>query len=164
LGEDTDFDTKLIAWTGEIKPIIRRPWEQKTGETGKNAGVANGQIDEIVETTLERKRNELQLEEAAKELVSLTKADKQKYTQKINAANQAPGGKKYEMIPIWTLEDADGKPNNVVGETPETQSRFRKYAEQGIPGIGSSNDSSMAVTTLCPLDRDRWKRGNQVVE
>jgi hypothetical protein len=145
----------LIAWTGEIKPIIRKPWERKNGELAKNAGVANGQIDEV-EKSLEEKRKELLLEEADKELVSLTKADKQKFTDEVNAANLAPGGKKYEMVPIWTLEDTDGKRKNAASETPERQGRFRKYAEQGRTLLVQSNPSPVAIITLCPLDRDRW--------
>jgi len=49
----------------------------------------------------------------------------------VNGMEKGKDGKKAELIPIWTLEDADGQPKGEVAESTETQERFRKYAEQG---------------------------------
>ena len=148
----------MIAWTGEITPKIRRSWERKPAESGKKTvtGVANGQIDDIQSIKNVNVKNE----EAVKELVSLTKADKDRFTEQLNKGYRAPGGKKYEMVPIWTLEDADGNLKAAAGETPETQSRFRKYAEQGMNSTDQADYSSLAITALRPLDRDRWQTGD----
>jgi hypothetical protein len=114
-------------------PKIRRPWERRkrTASTNKPAhGVANGQIDDFENEKKELKQEE-QPDEASNYLVSLTKADKKEFETKLNEIHQPLAEKKYEMIPIWTIEDADGQPKGKVSESPETQGRFRKYAEQG---------------------------------
>jgi hypothetical protein len=156
----------LVAWTGEIKPVIPRPWERRSAEPGKKTttGVANGRLDDLVEANRAKSKNAAVLEDAAKELVSLTEADKQRLTEQLNATYRGPGGKKYEMVPVWTLESEDGESKGSTGESPETQGRFRKYAEQGNLVQNYSNLSSMAITSLCPLDRDRRTTGDQVVE
>jgi hypothetical protein len=129
LGEDTDFDTKLVAWTGEILPKIRRPWERKKRGPKNPVGVANGQLDDLKngEPTL---TDPGQPDEPAKDLVCLTKADKRKLEEKLKTMSQTVGSK-CQVVPIWTLEDADGQPQGTVAESPETQSRWRKYPEQG---------------------------------
>jgi hypothetical protein len=122
----------LLGWTGEIRPQLRRAKDRHPEVATNRAvnGVANGQLDDIERSY---RPTDMEMDEAAKELISLTKDDKAKYTQKVNQRNQpASGGKKYEMIPIWTLDDADDKGEKATAETPETQGRFRHYAEQGI--------------------------------
>lgn len=63
--------------------------------------------------------------------MSLTKADKRDYEKRLNAM-QHSSDKKYELVPIWTMDDADGQPKSKVSESPEQQGRFRKYSEQGM--------------------------------
>ena len=152
LGEDTEFDTKLLGWTGEIIPKSRKPRDRRpTVVSPKLAnGVANGQLDDIAPP----RQTDVDLDEPAKELVSLTAAQKETYTRKLNDSYNAQGSK-YEMIPIWTLEDADGKPKNSTAETPETQSRFRKYAEQGIYSVKVLfTCSSVAIVALRAMERN----------
>jgi hypothetical protein len=133
LGEDTDFDTKLIGWTGEISPKCRRTQERK-GHAARqpSTGVANGQLDEDEKPPPPPKLPAVQIDETAKELVSLTKDDKHNLEKKLNSLQKSSTGKKYELVPVWTLEDSDGQAENAVAETFETQGRYRKYAEQGI--------------------------------
>jgi hypothetical protein len=70
-------------------------------------------------------------DDSAQNLVCLTKADKQRYEQVLKSIKEPIGGKKTEMVPVWTLNDADGQPKGAAQETVERQCRFRKYAEQG---------------------------------
>jgi hypothetical protein len=144
-------------------PKVRRPWERKTAKSSKKpiAGVVNGQLDDLpTEETIKTDPNH----DHATDLVSLTKADKQKYEEQLKKINRPVGGKNTEFVPIWTLEDADEQPKGTLGESAETQSRFRKYAEQGISSQDESNRSPLATTSLCPLDRNRRTTGNQMVE
>jgi len=130
LGEETDWETKLIGWTGEVNPKICRPWERKKRSPGVATapnGVANGQLDDL-DDPMPKKSTQ---DENSSNLVSLFKADKQQYEQMVNAMERGKG-KKTELIPIWTLDDADGQPKGEVAESTETQGRFRKYAEQGL--------------------------------
>jgi hypothetical protein len=153
----------LIGWTGEIMPKVRRPWERKAAKASKKpiAGVVNGQLDDLpTEETTKTEANH----DFATDLVSLTKADKQKYEEQLKTINRSVGGKNTELVPIWTLEDADEQPKGTVGESAETQSRFRKYAEQGISSQYESNCSPLAVTSLRPMDRNGRKTRNQMVE
>lgn len=133
LGEDTELDTKLIGWTGEIAPKIRRPWERKKAvQSNKTVvGVANGQLDDLSTPEETTKANSSQPDEAAQHLVCLTKADKLRYQEELKSIKEPIGGKKTELVPVWTLDDADGQPKRAVQETVEKQGRFRKYAEQG---------------------------------
>src|SRR6202035_2210780 len=113
-------------------PKVRRPWERKAAKASKKpiAGVVNGQLDDLpTEETTKTEANH----DFATDLVSLTTADKQKYEAQLKTINRSVGGKNTELVPIGTLEDADRQPKGTVGESAETQSRFRKYAEQGIP-------------------------------
>jgi len=129
LGEDTDWDTKLVGWTGEVNPKIRRPWERKKWPSAATApdGVANGQLDDLDDPWIKQRPQD----ENSSQLVSLFKADKTQYEQTVNGMEKGKNGKKVELIPIWTLEDADRKPKGEVAESTETQERFRKYPEQG---------------------------------
>jgi hypothetical protein len=108
-------------------PKIRRPCDRKreTSPTPPVNGVANGQID-YVEDEKQPVHDELQ-----NQLISLTRADKQNYMDELKRLQQSPSKKKYELVPIWTLEDVDGQPKGKFSESPETQGRYRKYAEQG---------------------------------
>jgi hypothetical protein len=131
LGEETDWDTKLIGWTGEVNPKSRRPWERRKRSPGVATapnGVANGQLDDLEDPTLKKHAQD----ENSSNLVSLFKADKQQYEEMVNTMEKGKAGKKTELIPVWTLDDADGKPKGTVAESTETQERFRKYAEQGL--------------------------------
>jgi hypothetical protein len=121
----------LIGWTGEIQPKIRRPWERKGTTSLKNHvnGVANGQIDDIED---EKATNDVVHDDPSNYLVALTEADKKNYADGLKKLQQPTAGKKYELVPIWTLENADGQPKGKVAESVETQGRFRKYAEQGM--------------------------------
>jgi len=134
LGEDTDFDTKLIAWTGEVQPKIRRPWERKPQGSPKKVvtGVANGQLDDITTVHSNGESEQSKQDELPKDVVGLTKADKLQYERQLSSMQQSGGGKKVEFVPVWTLEDADGKSMVKVSESYEQQGRFRKYAEQGM--------------------------------
>src|SRR5208282_206618 len=96
-------------------------------------------------------------------LVALTKADKKNYEDGLKL-QQPTVGKKYELVPIWTLEDADEQPKGKVAESVDTQGRFRKYAEQGISPDLSSDDSSLAIIALRSVDRDGWTTRDYVVE
>jgi trehalose 6-phosphate synthase/phosphatase len=133
LGEDTELDTKLIGWTGEIAPKIRRPWERKkVVQSNKTVvGVANGQLDDLSVPEEMTKANSSQPDEATQHLVCLTKADKLRYQEELKSIKEPIGGKKTELVPVWTLNDADGQSKRAVQETVEKQGRFRKYAEQG---------------------------------
>ena len=64
--------------------------------------------------------------------MGLTMADKMEYEQQLNNMYRTDSGKKVELVPVWTLEDADGQSMGNISESPETQGRFRKYAEQGM--------------------------------
>jgi hypothetical protein len=133
LGEETDWDTKLIGWTGEVNPKIRRPFERKKRSPGvatapNGHGVTNGQLDDLDDPTFKKRAQD----ENSSNLVSLFKADKQQYEEMVNTMEKGKGGKKTELIPVWTLDDADGQPKGSVAESTETQERFRKYAEQGL--------------------------------
>jgi hypothetical protein len=141
----------LIGWTGEIAPKVRRPWERKAAKPSKKpfSGVVNGQLDDLpTEETTKIDPNH----DPLTDLVCLTKADKQKYEEILKTINRPAGNKKTELVPIWTLEDADDQPKTTVGESAEVQSRYRKYAEQGKSSQDESNSSSLAVTSLCPVD------------
>lgn len=158
----------MIAWTGEIAPKIRRPWERTKKSTlpGKTVvGVANGQLDDIAALEDTAKASSNQPDEVAQNLVCLTKADKQRYEQELKAIKEPIGGKKTELVPVWTLEDADGKPKGAVQETVERQGRFRKYAEQGSWNLKYElTASALALTSLCSMDGNGRQRGDQVVE
>jgi len=142
-------------------PKIRRPWErkQKTFPQSLVHGVANGQLDDLEN----EKQVDLQ-DDPSHNLVSLTKADKRNYEDTLKTIQQSSAGKKYELVPIWTMEDADGKPKGSISESPETQGRFRKYAEQGIPAVVIVSFSPLAIVTLRPVDRNRRPTGNYMVE
>jgi hypothetical protein len=113
-------------------PKIRRPWERKQNASPQSPinGVANGQLDDLEN----EKQVDLQ-DDPSHHLVSLTKVDKQNYEDILKTIQQPSAGKKYELVPIWTIEDADGKSKGNISESMETQGRFRKYAEQGISAV-----------------------------
>jgi hypothetical protein len=140
----------LIGWTGEVMPKIRRPWERKKRDSKKPVGVANGQLDDLTNGKEAASTDPGHPDEPAKDLVCLTKTDKRKLEEKLKTVRQTVG-KKCELIPIWTLEDADGQPHGTVAESPETQTRFRKYAEQGI-SVAISNYSPLALVALCHVE------------
>lgn len=144
-------------------PKVRRPWERKAANAAKKpaSGVVNGQLDDLpIEETTSTDPNH----DPATDLVSLTKADKQKYEEILKTINKPSGDKKTELVPIWTLEDADDQPKSSTGESAEVQSRYRKYAEQGMSSQDEFNGSSLAITSLRSLDRNRRKTGDQMVE
>jgi hypothetical protein len=95
-------------------------------------GVANGQLEDFDDARAPTTKAP-QPDDQPKDLVCLTKADKQAYEEALKRTQgyTSASGKKVELVPVWTLEDSDGKAK-AVGESPETQGRFRKYAEQGI--------------------------------
>jgi len=145
----------LIGWTGEIAPKVRRPWERKKATLSNKTvvGVANGQLDDLSAPEETVKASANQPDDAAQNMVCLTKADKQGYLQAMKSIKEPIGGKKTELVPIWTLEDADGKPKGAVQETVERQGRFRKYAEQGsLDSKLDLNASALALTTLRVVD------------
>src|SRR5436305_9541085 len=112
-------------------PQTRTPSERgKIEHSPKNLvnGVANGQIDDVM---IEKPRV-AEPDDLPKDFVTLTKTDKMKYEKMLKEIPQPITGKKCEMIPVWTLEDSDGQPKTKFAESPETQGRFRKYAEQGM--------------------------------
>lgn len=117
-----------------MQPKIRRPWERKPqGSPNKViTGVANGQLDDITTVHSNGESEHSKHDELPKDVVGLTKADKLQYERQLSSIQQSGGGKKVELVPVWTLEDADGKSMGKVSETPEKQGRFRKYAEQGM--------------------------------
>ena len=81
----------------------------------------------------------------------------------LKSIQQTKPGKKYEIVPIWTMEDADGQKG--VPESPETQGRFRKYAEQGtFPAVLVLYNSSLAFVALHFVERNRWSTRDYVVE
>lgn len=157
----------MIGWTGEVAPKIRRPWERKkVAQSNKTVvGVANGQLDDLSTPEETTKANSTQHDEAAQNLVSLTKADKLRYQQELKSIKEPIGGKTTELVPVWTLDDADGQPKGAFQETVEKQGRFRKYAEQGTLTTDLRlKASALAFASLCSLARNRRERGNQMVE
>lgn len=108
--------------------------------------------------------NDVAHDDPSNHLVALTNADKKNYEDGLKKLQVPTVGKKYELVPIWTVEDADGQPKGKVTESVETQGRFRKYAEQGMSPDLSSDDSSLAIIALCSMDRDGWTTGDCVVE
>jgi hypothetical protein len=160
----------LIAWTGEVHPKLRRPWERKPQGSPKKVvtGVANGQLDDITTVHSNGESDHSKHHELPKDVVGLTKADKLQYERQLSTIHQSSGGKesfeKFELVPVWTLEDADGKSMAKVSEAPEYQGRFRKYAEQGTSFQCCPNMSALAFATLCPLERNGRSRGEGLVE
>ena len=143
-------------------PKIRSPWERKKANSQKKPvnGVTNGELDDFEE---DKVTDPLGLEESSNQLVSLTKADKKNYEDSLKSIQQTKPGKKYEIVPIWTMEDADGQKG--VPESPETQGRFRKYAEQGtFPAVLVLYNSSLAFVALHFVERNRWSTRDYVVE
>jgi hypothetical protein len=147
-------------------PKVRTPWERRVQSSPKKPvnGVANGQLDDIGSARTGASATAGQYDDPTKEPVWLSKADKQGLEKKLNAVPHSTTGKRTELVPIWTLEDADGQSNGIVGESTETQGRFRKYAEQGRFTIAQSNDSALAIITLCFMERNGWAAGDYVVE
>ena len=74
----------------------------------------------------------VQIDEHAKDVVCLSREDKRNLESKLQSLQRTSTGKRFEIAPIWTLEDSDGQPEEAVAETFESQGRYRKYAEQGI--------------------------------
>ena len=113
-------------------PKLPRPWERKSQPSNKTVvnGVANGRLDDFTSTRKEV-TNTFPYDDSSKELVYLTKADKQAFEDKLKSIRQIGDKKIFEVVPIWTLEDADGQTKEKVQESPETQGRYKKYAEQG---------------------------------
>jgi trehalose 6-phosphate synthase/phosphatase len=165
LGEDTDYETTLIGWTGEVHPKIRRPWERKP-QVPKNPvyGVANGQLDDLANGETAASMDPGHPDEPAKDLVCLTKADKRKFEEKLKTFRQTTQtiGERCNVVPIWTLEDADGQPQGTVAESPDTQTRFRKYADQGMSYV-TINSSPLATVALCSMERNRRTTGEDMV-
>lgn len=114
---------------------MRRPFQHKRQASSKKVvnGVINGQPEGFDEIEDGGVPNGTEREEPPKDLVSLTKADKQNFERKLNSIQTTE--KKPEFIPVWTLEDADGQPKEKFSESTETQGRYRKYAEQGLTTI-----------------------------
>ena len=133
-------------------PKIRTPWERKTRtqhspKNSVSSGVTNGQIDDV---QIEKKPVEIDL---PKDYVTLTKADKENFEKMLKDIETPITGRKCEMIPVWTMEDSDGQPRGKFSESPETQGRFRKYAEQGMNILLiRSNDSTLAIVALRLVD------------
>jgi trehalose 6-phosphate synthase/phosphatase len=138
----------LIGWTGEVSAKYDCTHEGKGHSPKKPSnGVANGQLDEDERAKLVPKTPAPQIDEHAKDVVCLSREDKRNLESKLQSMQPSPTGKKYEIVPIWTLEDSDGHPEGAVAETFETQGRYRKYAEQGIKSISSTK----LIKVLWPL-------------
>lgn len=147
-------------------PNVRRSKERRRPASPRKStlGVANGQLEDIPIVSKAAAAKTLPHDDPAKEPVALTKEDKRNYEAKLNQIQQSSTGKKTGIVPIWTLDDADGQQKGAALESYETQGRFRKYAEQGTPFRSFSNSSTLATVALCVMDRNGRQTRDHVVE